>query len=39
VTLEVRVDNAIARSLNETRGFSAGGVPYEFWTKPLDATP
>jgi len=36
VTLEVRVDNAGARSLYETRGFSAGDCPYEFWTKPLD---
>lgn len=39
VTLEVRVDNAVARSLYQTRGFLAGGVPYEFWTKPLDAAP
>lgn len=39
VTLEVRVDNSIARSLYETRGFSAGSCPYEFWAKPLDAAP
>ncbi len=38
VTLEVRVDNAVARSLYAARGFSADSPPYEFWFKPLDPT-
>lgn len=39
VTLEVRVDNAVARSLYAARGFSAGVSPYELWFKPLDSKP
>jgi ribosomal protein S18 acetylase RimI-like enzyme len=39
VTLEVRTDNVVARSLYATRGFSAGVSPYELWFKPLDAKP
>lgn len=38
VTLEVRTDNVVARSLYAARGFSAGCSPYELWFKPLDAT-
>jgi ribosomal protein S18 acetylase RimI-like enzyme len=39
VTLEVRVDNAAARSLYATRGFSSGGSPYELWFQPLPSRP
>jgi len=35
VTLEVRTDNAVARSLYRRCGFSSGEPPYEFWNRPL----
>ena len=35
LTLEVRHDNATAKSLYQQRGFSAGEPGYEFWTKSL----
>ena len=37
VTLEVRVDNAAARSLYAREGFACGPPAYEFWSKPLDS--
>ena len=39
VTLEVRVDNAAARSLYAARGFSSGGSPDELWSEPLGSKP
>jgi ribosomal protein S18 acetylase RimI-like enzyme len=39
VTLEVRVDNAAARSLYAARGFWAGESSYELWFKPLPSRP
>jgi ribosomal protein S18 acetylase RimI-like enzyme len=35
VTLEVRSDNAAAKSLYRRCGFSSGAPPYEFWGCPL----
>ncbi|MBI1335455.1 MAG: GNAT family N-acetyltransferase [Phycisphaera sp.] len=35
LSLEVRTDNAVARGLYASLGFSAGEHVYEYWTKPL----
>jgi ribosomal protein S18 acetylase RimI-like enzyme len=35
LTLEVRADNAPAKSVYSALGFDSGSPSYEFWTKPL----
>ena len=36
LTLEVRADNAVAKSVYRAQGFSSGDPNYEFWAMPLN---